>query len=407
MLQIHVSFHTFQSDVSDQWLSSFIMSDTNRKPLNCSREQLALMLSHHQVMAPFLDRVFTFSWRDDAETATSFQLEDSLDEINTRFAVPELGRSGLRFQHCFNLVSVEADNSHPEWLWSFRQTAMHHSFDIVDGKAFWMSLKGNEVIKTRITESTQTHSQLKPGSVTTVEQKFVATLLIHLLLFQWCVEGWPGYIDFLQDQVSIHSVKVKFTPVAALTMPEPIALGVRRKSTMNSSKGVSRQSTFASLGGFQAPKLLRELSGHLSMHGGKRPKTDSPKQPAKSNDLDLDEMFKFTELQKLSQLEDDLKASLMVIEQDIKAMNEIMEHYRNLLDSPDFRNYVDTTACLSGTTNFFTKGRLFVHNMENYACRLKNVAGTLENAKSQVCRPSARVLTKTDKIHTVLRNPPV
>jgi hypothetical protein len=370
-------------------ISSFIQASTNRLPLNCGKDQLALILSHHQVSASFLDFVFTFRPRDESETLTAFRHENFLDNSNSRYAIPHLGRSGIRLQHCFNLVSVEYDQGQDEWPWPLRQTAMYHSFDLVEGKAFWISLKGNKVVRERITQATSTHSQLMPGTLTTPEQKFVATLVTHLILFNWCVENWPRYIDFLEQRVKEHSIKVQFTPVAALSAPEPIerAAIARRANTMSTTGGHSRQGTFHTTKSMQSsriPRLVRKFSERCPIHKKKAARPQTPQKAGAINELDLDRMFDFTELQNLSHLGDDIQTSLMVIEQDVRVMNEIMGHYSDIIVSPEFGEHIKVEKCKTDTKNFFVKGQQSVRDMENNARRLKNIARSLENATSQV-----------------------
>src|SRR4051794_4006776 len=109
---------------------SFLYSMTSRSSLRCSRHQLAHILTHHQVMAGFLNHVFTFRTREDPETLTSFSTEDHLDSSNAAFRHPNLDRSGRRIQHCFNLIAIEFDEGvDKEWPWLLRQNATYHSFD--------------------------------------------------------------------------------------------------------------------------------------------------------------------------------------------------------------------------------------------------------------------------------------
>ncbi len=371
--------------------ASFIQSGSNRNPLNCSREQLAFIFTYHQVMAPFLDLVFTFNVRGKPETIATLRCEDHLSESNLEFALPGPGRSGFRFQHCFNLVSVENDMaSNPPW--SLRQTALYHSFDPVKGKAFWVSLKGNSILRKRITESTKPrkHALRKPEAQATAGGRFVATLEVHLVLFQWCVENWPDYISYLEEKVRGYSAQGQHAPVAIMSEPQPIERAiVKRSATLNSTRNPSMRGTWASQkGGSQPPTLLRRLSKCLSVSDRlRKPACEQPAEPllpAPTDELDLEKMFDMDKLQGLSRLEDEMQTALLVIQQDVRVMKEIMCRYSSLLESAAFQKHLDMTAHATDVAKYSVKSRELVRDMENDACRLHGALRRLENAKNQV-----------------------
>ena len=364
----------------------FLYSRTARSALGCSREQLTQILTHYQVMAPFLDFVFTFRVREEPETLAAFRSKDCLQEANSLFTNPKLERSGLRIQHCFNLISVEYDETQEEWPWPLRQTATYHSFDPVNGRAFWISLKGNDEVSNRLKKSIPVHPQLRSSALKTVEARFTATLLTHLILFHWCVENWPKHIDFLEGRVKEQLDKVRLGPVTAMTAPEKIERAALRRLTMNNSIGTappSRQATIQKTHSFQAPKLVKRVSERLFPE--KKSQNAHPKEQKKKDiDLDFDQLYNFDELQNLGQLGDDMHQSLLVIGQNTSVMKEIMARYSALLASPNFKLHVDTKACQTDLENFLSRSQQLVRGMENNAVRLENIIGNLESAKDQV-----------------------
>ncbi|KAK3320295.1 hypothetical protein B0T19DRAFT_434228 [Cercophora scortea] len=379
------------SDSSPDSLSEFVFikAASNRKPLNCSMEHMTRLLTHRQVMAPFLDFVFTFRAREDPETMAAFRHEDYLDSASSVLANQNLGRSGLRIQHAFNLITPEHDPNQPELPWPLRQNATYHSFDPVTGRAFWLNLKGNDEISNRLKKSIPAHPQLQPSALTTTETRFAATLLTHLIHFQWCVENWPRYIDYLESLVKgDHLNKVQYGPVSALAAPDEIERAALRRSTMNSSKSPpSRQGTLQRPGSFYAPKVVRKLSEKIfpadKKSAAQQAAEEEERRKKEMGRLDFDKLFDFADLQKLGQLGDDMQTSLMVIGQNVRVMNEVMTRYGELVASEEFRAVVDVGKCRADMARFMSRGRRMVQDLENNGLRLRTIISSLESAKAQ------------------------
>lgn len=366
-------------------ISSFISSRTSRSPLGCSKEQLKQILTHREVMAPFLDFVFKFRQRGEPETLTSFRIEDWLYHTNVSFADQSLRRSGFRIQHCFNLIAVELGENQD---WTLRQNATYHSFDPVNGQAFWLNLKGNDEVSKRLKKSIPAHPLLRPSALTSPEARFMATLVTHLIIIQWCVENWPKYVDDLQKALREQLDKVRLGPVTHLTEPENIekVAAFRRGNTMNSAIGMpppSRKSTLQKRTSFKAPELVKRLSGRIFKDSSKARSPSPEKHKEDDIDLDFDDLYSFKELQNLGQLGDTMQQSVLVLGQNINIIDDLVARYEGLMNSSEFKQHVKTTECQFGMNTFRSRSQQHIRSMESCVLRLNNIIGTLESAMDQ------------------------
>jgi hypothetical protein len=156
-------------------------------------------------MIEFLDFIFPFGNQEYARDFfySGFQEDTRLSSPHIGLAVPELGRSGREIRLCYNLKSVEASTTTPNWPWSIRQTSVYHSFDIETGKAFWIMVKGNDSIKTRIQKAVETGFKRPPylKSFESTSEAFASTLATYLVLCDWCIENWRLYLNYIDQRM--------------------------------------------------------------------------------------------------------------------------------------------------------------------------------------------------------------
>lgn len=171
------------------------------------------ILTYQQVKPQFLDLVMTFGNREYSIFHTTLRHEHYLAPHDGNFKVSHLGRSGLQFQHCFNIFFIQPDKSQP---WVCDQIAIHHSFDVSTDRAFWILIKGDKLIRERGVEATRKYRELHPDAYDKVENAFVMSVKTHLILLQWSTENWSDYLDYLQDHISPALVDTRITPVAEM-----------------------------------------------------------------------------------------------------------------------------------------------------------------------------------------------
>jgi hypothetical protein len=162
---------------------------------------LKLLFTWHQVMPSFLDFVFPFGKQIYPRDLyfSGFREESRLALPGDGTAVTNLGRSGSEMRICYNLRSVERseDLSLP---WSIRQSALYQTLDYQTGHVLCIVVKGNRLIKSRITEA----SKRKPWLATTsLSEAFSTTLRTHLLMCDWSGENWRWYINDLEDRLQV------------------------------------------------------------------------------------------------------------------------------------------------------------------------------------------------------------
>ena len=186
-------------------LCRFIFIDVkhSRSELFITKEMLKAALTYHQVMPSFLGFIMPFGKQDRAVEAKfgGFRYEMDSGIGNQCSPLPQLGRSGQRFQLCYNLGSVEPSNGDLYRPWSIRQTALHHSFDIETGRTTWIIIKGNQLIKTRVLEATSTTARQGIGVLDSPSGAFASSLSLHLLICGWSNEDWRWYINYLEEEV--------------------------------------------------------------------------------------------------------------------------------------------------------------------------------------------------------------
>ncbi|KAF2204801.1 hypothetical protein GQ43DRAFT_428635 [Delitschia confertaspora ATCC 74209] len=190
---------------------AFINAPHSRAPLRISHEMFCFLLTYHQVMPAFLDFIFPFGEQEYEQDFhfCGFREENHLDNGLQGLLIPELGRSGCELRLCYNLRSVERSGS----TWSIRQTAVYHSFDLENGHSLWITVKGNNCIKDRITESL---SPLKKPKFQTRDVAFSASLVTHLLMCDWAGENWRWYINDLEHDLQKLTRHALSTPVGKL-----------------------------------------------------------------------------------------------------------------------------------------------------------------------------------------------
>ena len=155
---------------------------------------LTRILTYHQVVPEFLDFVSVFGHQEDRPREAKFSaFEQQCMLSNPPQLTPfqGIGRSGRQYQLCYNLRSVSIRDTRNQM--NPQQAAFHHQFDIDTGTALWIIAKGDLGMEARLNT---------PDLVQrfgTVEGNFIASLEIHRRHCHWSTEGWPWYLQWLED----------------------------------------------------------------------------------------------------------------------------------------------------------------------------------------------------------------
>jgi hypothetical protein len=177
------------------------------------------LFSYLQIMPSFLDFVFSFGNQEFLPDFhfTGFREESHLKSEHRALTIPQLGRSGSEMQLCYNLMSVEEFPVSVELPWSIRQVAVYHRLDFETGKSVWVTIKGNKVIKDRLSNLTKKWDASRFGSVA---EAFTACLEVHLLLCNWSMANWRWYINDLQKLVQNFTRDSQSAPVGCTPGPQ-------------------------------------------------------------------------------------------------------------------------------------------------------------------------------------------
>ena len=192
--------------------NSYIYGEHSRDRLKITQNMLTQILTYHQVMPAYLDFISVFGAQSEPHDLrfSSFREQTTLTDPPRSRAVPGLGRSGRQYQLCYNLkcVALKSEDKTKFMLneWSIRQAAIHHQFDIAEGRMLWIITKGNLDLQERFKELTGKDANPEDKAFNTVEECFRSSLSAHLLYCHWSTEDWRWYIKWLErvveDEVS-------------------------------------------------------------------------------------------------------------------------------------------------------------------------------------------------------------
>ncbi|KAI1131152.1 hypothetical protein F5Y10DRAFT_234362 [Nemania abortiva] len=358
----------------------FIRAPHSRAPLDCSREMLSLVFVFHQVMAQFLDVALFFGTFPGLNVPTAFHRcvfrHERFVETDDapRFGIPQLGRSGMEIRHCYNLWSVEkSDSKHGKRApWEIRQAGLYHSLDILNGRATWIHMKANKLLESRISEAYNSVELLQARNLQTIQGSFTATLLTHLIMFEWCGENWRQYLHYWECElerilttirkapinkiekvlvdVKSNIADVLGSPSRNLTMSSPTRIGTigsqttwygsPRNATFISNSSTLGQKNFAS----KRVKLGLIESSPAALNSNEQTPTLA-QSPVTLNSLNspsgteedpfqIFDEFKFEDLQHLHHIGSKLHEADMILKLDADVLLEVTGYFKNFLDDP-------------------------------------------------------------------------
>lgn len=350
------------------------------------------ILTHHQVMPSFLDLLFTFRARENPHTQAAFAYETCLGINQPKLSVPSKSMSGFRIQHCFNLIGVERDESRPD-PWLIRQTAAYHSFDVVSRRSTWLVLKGNKLIRQRLQAATASYRKRFPDYIRTVQGCFLANLRSHVLIFQWSSENWEAYIQNLEYKLKGPEAIVNYTPILEMSADEDIERTLAKNDTWRTLH--SRQNSGFSM----LPTNSVTTSGRIfgfsrsdSRQGSHASQPTNPsseiKVPGRSENtenLDLDQMFSFDQLQSLHRLGGRIQQAINILSQNTRLLKDMKQYFQMLVASREFAEFVDLQAYSQDLSLVYRRIDKINRDMQNYQDRLKQLLCELEKTTASVC----------------------
>jgi Mg2+ and Co2+ transporter CorA len=213
---------------------------------------------------------------------------------------------------------------------------VYHSLDVETGNAFWIILKGDELIKERIEDSFEYSGGL--GKLEGERQQRNAlseSLATHLIICDWCGEDWRWYISYLEESLQEKTRQTLAVVVDAPLNPTPekpskavtwssVSSAYAEKKSMRSSKVCKSEK------GLQEPPL-RAQSDPLapqprgqSTHLNTIYSQNGSMNPTK---------FKFADLQQIQLVEDRANEVLLILESNTSVLADLKAHYESIFQS--------------------------------------------------------------------------
>ncbi|KAK6843884.1 hypothetical protein PG987_004744 [Apiospora arundinis] len=201
-LDLHFSQHIKNKEKDPRMRHVFLTAAHSAAPLDCTLEMFQYLCTYHQVSPGFLDLICSFGqqtngWNAFLHMHILHQL--SSNATHSSMAIPEIGRSGKDLRVAYKLFAMEQQEPEHYNRWVMRQTATYHTLDLAEWKAFWITVKANDLIRQRV-DDTNNESCNSPCSNPAAEA-LARSLLIHQVMFDWCTDGWGWYINEIADSV--------------------------------------------------------------------------------------------------------------------------------------------------------------------------------------------------------------
>ena len=204
------------------------------------------ILTYHQVMPSFLDFLFEFGFSEHPKDFHFSGFRYAVWRLRDpkRLALPDIGRTGLEFKMSYTLKSVErAAGSTSRFPWSIRPCAVYHSFDMGANTAFWIIVKANKLMKTRVQNIAERLGFDWDDQFFDIESPFGSTLAVQLLLCVWSGENWRWYINNLEEELQRNTSRT-ITESMDLSQPPDLLTTTTASTSLEGELGSQRPFSF-------------------------------------------------------------------------------------------------------------------------------------------------------------------
>ncbi|KAK7914324.1 hypothetical protein PG985_012027 [Apiospora marii] len=185
----------------------FLISNGSLFPLLLSRDMLLRILAYHQAFPFYLDFLLAYGIQEEDRKLrfNGFRSQVTLVNPQPSQVIPDLNRSGRRFDLCYNLKAVAPlpkAGIGRELKWKIRQSAIYHRFDLGSGTALWMVADPLSAVKDELAEVLAADepllSDLRFG---TLPEAFDSSLKTHLIVCQWASREWRWHLQSLEERI--------------------------------------------------------------------------------------------------------------------------------------------------------------------------------------------------------------
>ncbi|KAG8532869.1 uncharacterized protein KY384_002747 [Bacidia gigantensis] len=378
----------------------FIRATHSRERLKITRLMLTLALSYHQINPVFLNFVHSFGRREYAQDFffTAFHVHHA-NGSKTIDLAPSLGRSGQCLQMCFGLKSVEKSKYQEDWPWAHRQCALHHSFDIVNGRMLWILIEADPILKRRISSATGLRGLPEIKSVHTVESSLRSSLATLLIICEWASANWRWYINFLEDKCQRNTrqtlSKHVDTPSSPTLDEESFQMFSRRNTQTTDRTTVplepGKRSYPASpssvkLGQDPYDSCDRPLPNNWKLEEGSRnvfwpPDKALPDKNDHVQPREAEKFITFDDLQEIQHIEESINDVSLILKLNIGIVEAISNFYEPSNEDQNFpEELVD--SCHTAMKRFCQKLHITKTDLQTQALRTETLMRLLASRKS-------------------------
>lgn len=401
-LRDHLGISPSGSQCTHRCRFLFVHAAHSRDKLKVSREMLMLCFSNFQVFPEFVDFLFPFGFRSDKQDFyfSGFRHRLQLAE-RWRNNAPNARRVSKKFQLCYNLKSVETSDTD---TWSIRHCAVHHSFDVMEIRASWVTVKGDSLMKRRIESATSNQGPLGTSDFDSMDQAFNASLETHLIFCGWSAENWRWYINYLEDSFQHMTQRTFSAPVHVTVLPtaetDRFTLGPRIDTgRTNGSKFSMFSRTESQLVDKRPlkPALKHRVSASRTYTNPDTGKSQ-PLPPDEDNDEEDDEPesslkptddkvedksrgFSFGKLRKVHKIAEKANEAVLVLKQNINILAQLKIFYRSTLNHKDFPKDL-AGSCKDANGDFATRIEGLENDMQIQILRLETLLRLLKDRKT-------------------------
>ncbi|KAI1170056.1 hypothetical protein F4777DRAFT_595626 [Nemania sp. FL0916] len=182
-----------------------LSTESSAVPFQLTRDCLLRILSFHQVMPAYINLLLGYGTGEEEDIRElrycAFRAQTTFEpELGN--VIPDLRRSGIQHEVCYNLQVVSPTNSAPNPLiqdgWRIRQYAVYHRLDLVTDAALWIIADPGNAAGTLIDRMFPQGCELEGFSFDSFSKSFNSALNTHLALAQWASDGWRWYLRSLE-----------------------------------------------------------------------------------------------------------------------------------------------------------------------------------------------------------------
>ncbi|KAK5456971.1 hypothetical protein LTS15_004751 [Exophiala xenobiotica] len=170
--------------------------------------KLCRLFSYYQIMPAYLDNLTTFGQESHQRDLrySGFRGRTRLSRSpRPETMALDLGRSGRHIQMCYNLKSVKCitppKTAMKDMQWSRRPVALYHHFDVAEGNSLWVITSGGRHFRDRLEDTVGLKGRAEDRDYSSIEAAFRSTFAVHALAAHWAKDGWPAYIQWLEEVI--------------------------------------------------------------------------------------------------------------------------------------------------------------------------------------------------------------